>query len=214
MDLTSTNLLSNCPLCQSEGHAFYKDTFYKCVECGGIFRNRADYPSFEEERSRYQEHENDVDDARYQHFVSPITDVVQEEQSLGSIGLDFGSGTAPVISKILTDAGYAIRQYDPIFQNEPEVLESRYDYIVCCEVIEHFHDPLPEFHRLKKLLKPNGRLYCMTLLYHAGIDFSNWHYQRDETHVFIYQEKTLEWIQQAVPFTSIVISGRLITFSE
>ncbi len=184
-----------------------------CLVCGGVFRPPADFPSIQEEKTRYEEHENDVEDTRYQRFVSPITDIVQKEQSTNTIGLDFGSGTAPVISKVLDDEGYLIKQYDPIFCPDPNVLKSTYDYIVCCEVIEHFHNPLKEFNRLKGLLKPKGRLYCMTLLYHAGIDFANWHYQRDDTHVFIYQEKTLDWIRNALLFDSVKVEERLITFS-
>ncbi|WP_321540387.1 methyltransferase domain-containing protein [Flavobacterium piscinae] len=60
-------------------------------------------------------------------------------------GLDFGSGTNSVIVKLLKDKNYNIVEYDPFFSNQPEVLEKRYDYITCCEVIEHFHHPFEEF---------------------------------------------------------------------
>ena len=98
-----------------------------CLVCGGVFRPPADFPSIREEKTRYEEHENDVEDTRYQRFVSPITDIVQKEQSTNTIGLDFGSGTAPVISKVLDDEGYLIKQYDPIFCTDPNVLKSTYD---------------------------------------------------------------------------------------
>ena len=60
-------------------------------------------------------------------------------------GLDFGAGTGPVISKVLKDNEYKIKQFDPFFHNYPELLKEKYDYIVCCEVMEHFYDPAKEF---------------------------------------------------------------------
>ena len=204
--------VDRCLLCDQEGRPFKDGVYLECLECGGIFRPQRDHPSVQEEKTRYEEHQNDVDDAGYQRFVSPITAQVQTDFASDSRGLDFGSGTGPVISKLLVDAGYDIKQYDPIFSNHPDLLESRYDYIVCCEVIEHFHDPAREFNLLKSLLKPGGKLYCMTLLYHEGIDFANWHYRRDPTHVFIFQKRTLEWVREHTPFSGLAIEDRLIVF--
>jgi 2-polyprenyl-3-methyl-5-hydroxy-6-metoxy-1,4-benzoquinol methylase len=45
----------------------------------------------------------------------------------------------------LEDDGYKIKQFDPFFHNDIAVLRRSYDYIVCCEVIEHFHSPSKEF---------------------------------------------------------------------
>lgn len=213
MDVAPHTGSPSCPLCSHQGEPFYLDRFFECPQCAGLFRPQQSYLNPALEKARYEEHENDVQDARYQQFVKPITDIVQQNHGVKSHGLDFGSGTAPVISKVLTDAGYTLNQFDPFFANDKRVLEQKYDYIVCCEVIEHFHRPAEEFAKLKDLLNPGGLLYCMTLLYHDGIDFPNWHYQRDDTHVFIYQKETLEWIRSTIPFTGIQIEGRLITFS-
>ncbi|MFC1760167.1 methyltransferase domain-containing protein, partial [Candidatus Neomarinimicrobiota bacterium] len=129
-------------------------------------------------------------------------------------GLDFGAGTGPVISKILEDNKFQIKQYDPFFYNLPSLLESQYDYIAACEVIEHFHEPKKEFSLLKDLLLQNGKLYCMTNLYNENIDFHNWDYKSDITHVFIYQKKTIEWIKEEFGFSDVTIKERLITYSN
>jgi len=98
-------------------------------------------------------HNNDVNDSGYHKFVSPIVNAVLNDFLPEHKGLDFGAGTGPVISKLLTDRNYQIKQYDPYFFNLPELLQKKYDYIVCCEVIEHFYDPDKEFQLLKSLLK-------------------------------------------------------------
>jgi SAM-dependent methyltransferase len=166
--------------------------------------------SLEDERKRYTEHNNCVDDPRYQKFVSPIVDEIKHDFTPEHMGLDFGAGPGPVITKLLQDADYKIELYDPFFWNRPEVLSVNYDYIACCEVIEHFNNPLKDFWRLQSLLKPGGVLYCMTEIYSDQINFKNWHYKNDPTHVFFYHKNALEWIKHNLHFSSLQISNRLI----
>lgn len=169
-------------------------------------------PVREAELARYKEHKNDVNDVNYQKFVTPIVSAIMRDFAQNDKGLDFGAGPGPVLSKLLTDNGYHIRQYDPFFADQPELLEEKYDYIACCEVIEHFYTPPEEFRLLKKLLLQNGKLYCMTNLYDESINFQNWHYKNDSTHVFIYQAETVHWIKENFGFANVTIEGRLITF--
>lgn len=201
-----------CPLCGNTSQLFYNDIFYKCTECFGIFRAKHLLISSIEEKKRYENHNNDVNDVAYQQFVSPITSAVCKDFTTNTIGLDFGAGTGSAISKVLTDFGYTIKQYDPFFHNVPDLLNKKYNYVVCCEVMEHFHHPKKEFNLLKNLLKPNGILYCMTHIYTNDIDFDNWYYKNDPTHVFIYQKETLEWIKNKFNFSSITINQRFIVF--
>lgn len=201
-----------CPLCQHISTPFHSPEFYCCTECSGIFRSQAFFLAPAEEKKRYATHNNDVHDPRYQQFVSPITNAVLAWYAPQSAGLDFGAGTGPVIAKVLRDHGYNIREYDPFFCNKRQLLAETYDYIVCCEVLEHFREPAQEFRLLQGLLKENGRLLCMTLLYEHRIDFGTWHYKNDPTHVFFYQRATLNWIQAVFGFTSVHLDGRLICF--
>ncbi len=207
-------LLMNCPLCKHLGKPFYGDEFYMCGNCSGIYKNKADYVDESAEIQRYKEHNNDVNDPGYQKFVSPITNYVLENFKPNHSGLDFGSGTEPVISKILQDNKYTIYQFDPFFSNNVELLNETYDYIVCCEVIEHFHTPNVEFDLLHHMLNSNGTLLCMTHLYDNTIDFKNWYYKNDSTHVFIYQPETMHYIADTYRFTDIEINNRLIIFKK
>lgn len=167
-----------------------------------------------EEKLRYKEHNNDVEDKNYQNFVSPITTAILKDFSSADKGLDFGAGTGPVISKVLNDNAFSIVQYDPFFHNFPDLLNARYNFIACCEVMEHFYNPKKEFGLLRSLLYPNGKLYCMTDLWDESIDFHEWYYKNDPTHVFIYTKETIHWIQKEFDFSDVTVDGRLVTFSN
>lgn len=211
------NMSNPCPLCSHHGEIFYHENnrlFYKCMLCDGIYLHKKLRPNKETEKLRYEIHNNDVSDKRYQLFVSPITSAILNKFTLLDKGLDFGAGTGPVISKILQDNNYTIELYDPYFHDNQILLTKKYNYIACCEVIEHFYNPKKEFHLLKKMLDSNGKLYCMTDIFVDNIDFHQWYYKNDPTHVFIYQHKTFEWIKREYKFTKVNIVDRMITFSN
>ncbi|QGU00323.1 hypothetical protein SYNTR_1729 [Candidatus Syntrophocurvum alkaliphilum] len=203
----------NCSLCSGSTSWFYNFRnmdYYKCGACSSVFLHPKYFLSSDEEKARYEEHNNCVDDKGYQKFVSPIVNAVKERFSIDARGLDFGAGTGPVITKLLSDEGFSLELYDPFFWNNPEVLESTYDFIVCCEVIEHFKDPLKEFKLLRSLLNPGGVLYCMTEVYSEDRDFEKWHYKNDATHVFFYHKDAFKWIKDNLKFSRLDINGRLI----
>lgn len=206
-----------CPLCSSDADIYYQDKnihYYHCKTCDAVFEDENYRPDSSAEKSRYEIHENDVEDKNYQKFVSPITSSILRDFTKYSKGLDFGAGTGPVISKVLQESGYTITEYDPYFHNYPERLQHKYDYISSSEVIEHFYNPYKEFKLLKSLLKQDAKLYCMTDVYDKSIDFASWYYKNDPTHVFFYTKKTFEWIKKEFNFLDVKVDGRLITFSN
>jgi cyclopropane fatty-acyl-phospholipid synthase-like methyltransferase len=162
------------------------------------------------EKQRYEEHLNDVHDQGFQNFVSPITKSIIEDFASHAIGLDFGSGTAPVISHILEQKGYKMHQFDVFFAPDRQVLNKKYDFIACCEVVEHFHHPREEFKTLRALLNPGGKIYIMTNMITKPERFQNWYYRRDPTHVFFYTPKTFEYIKTEFGFSELKIDKRLI----
>ncbi len=207
---------NSCPLCHHPSTKFYDGNnglYYQCSYCKSVFLDKAYRTSQHIEKERYLNHNNDVRDIGYQQFVSPITSAVMTNQATEDQGLDFGAGPGPVIAKILKDNHFNIELYDPLFHHNSERLKQTYDFIVCCEVMEHFYYPDKEFSLLKQLLKNNGRLYCMTDMYHEDIDFHNWYYKKDATHVFFYHQQALNYIKQKFGFSDVTTKGRLITFS-
>lgn len=207
---------NNCSLCGIQGTIFREiksRIYYHCPNCKSIYMDPKNYLAPQQEKERYEQHNNDVNDPGYQQFVSPIVKAVQKDYRPGAIGLDYGCGTAPVITKLLKDEGYELNLYDPFFANYPENLKMKYDYIVCCEVMEHFHSPREEFHKLRSLLKPRGTLYMKTSIYGDHINFDAWYYKNDPTHVFFYSKETLEWIQQHFQFSDLIIEEKYIKFT-
>lgn len=186
--------------------------YHRCSRCLAVQMAAVDLPDADRERALYLTHNNDVDDPRYRQFVSPITQAVLAEQRPGQAGLDFGAGTGPVITTVLREQGHDIVVFDPFFHPDRRVLQRQYDYIVCCEVIEHFHRPAREFALLRSLLKPGGRLYCMTRLFDESIDFQRWYYKNDPTHVFFYHRASLDWIRERFDFSRVTIAQRLQVF--
>ncbi|MFH1362319.1 MAG: class I SAM-dependent methyltransferase, partial [bacterium] len=214
--LLYNHFMNKCPLCfalATPFRAIKGKEYLSCGSCGGIFLAPQYHLSLAEEKERYLTHNNDVNDPRYQEFVRPIVDAVVKSFGAQDHGLDFGCGTGPVISKLLTDRGYSLLRYDPFFYDQSEALTGKYDFIVCSEVIEHFRQPAKEFKLLKDLLKVNGALFCLTERFTGKTDFANWYYKNDPTHLFFYQQKTLEWLRDNFGFSSLEISGRLAILS-
>lgn len=199
-----------CTLCDTVLYEMKDEYYFICSTCGAYVKDEVHYLNSKEEKERYKEHDNDVYDERYQDFTSPITDAILANHNREQLGLDYGSGTGPVISKQLKDEGYQVKLYDPFFHPSEEYINHRYDYIFCCEVFEHFHEPKEEIEKLLHLLKSDGLLYIMTHLYSSEIDFEHWYYRNDQTHVFIYTAKTIEFIVKKYGLAIVELSDRLI----
>lgn len=206
-----------CSLCSEKMIFFYAThhkEYYFCTNCVSISLDKDKRLSAENEKKHYENHENDVNDLRYQKFVSPIVNGILQDFSTKHKGLDFGSGTGPVITKMLTDKNYEINTFDFYFDNNQEVLKKSYDYIACCEVVEHFFNPKKEFELLFDMLKKGGKLYCMTEMYSMSSNFDTWYYKTDPTHVFFYSKKTFEWIRKEFGFSDVTFDGRLIVLTK
>jgi len=143
-----------------------------------------------------------------------MTSYILNNFVLSHRGLNFGSGSGSAVSKILQDHHYHIKQYDPFFTDKQALTGQKYNYIACCEVMEHFQNPDEEFQLLYEPLEQNGTLICMTHLYDPSIDFHRWYYKNDPTHIFFYQKKTIEFISSRYQFYSFAIHNRLIVLNK
>ncbi|MGA9326252.1 MAG: class I SAM-dependent methyltransferase [Salegentibacter sp.] len=206
-----------CSLCSGrtlEFIEFENRKYFQCTNCGAVLLSPACYIPREAEKQRYESHNNDVNDPDYQKFVSPITSRILKDFGPQHQGLDFGCGTGPVITSELGKKNYKVSLYDPYFRPNSSVMENQYNYIICCEVMEHFHEPAKEFERLSSLLVTGGKLYCKTSLFSEEIDFRDWYYKNDPTHVFLYTRESLQWIKDHCGFKSLEISPKLIVFGK
>ncbi|WP_317164155.1 class I SAM-dependent methyltransferase [Psychroflexus aurantiacus] len=221
MNIQKPELNHPCPLCESIADYFCSigkkgRDYYKCFTCHAVFLHPDKHVDLASEKSRYEEHNNDVEDPRYQTFVQPITEAVEAQFPKTADGLDYGCGTGPVASVVLEENGFKdIALYDPFFHPDKNPLTKTYDFIICCEVMEHFFQPKEEFSRLRNLLRTSGKLFCKTSVLKDDIDkseFKDWWYTNDPTHVFFYTPETLRFIAEKFGFNTVLIESKLITF--
>ena len=213
--MNNTDATAACALCRGAAKLFLDTpgrSYYRCGMCSAVFLDPACHVSEAEEKSRYEQHNNDVEDPGYRRFAGPMVREVRRQFGPKHQGLDFGAGTGPVVATLLREKGLSVALYDPFFWNDPGLLEKRYDYIVCSEVIEHFKAPAREFGLLRSLVRPGGALFCQTELYSEKTDFRAWYYRNDCTHIFFYHADTLAWIRAHFRFSSLRIRGRIAQF--
>ena len=89
---------------------------------------------------------------------------------------------------------------DVVDRADAKALDQQYDFITASEVVEHFYSPQKEFDLLANQLKPNGLLALMTALYDDSIDFKNWYYRKDPTHVAFYSRATFNYLARKYYF--------------
>lgn len=204
-----------CPVCFSKTKKINdgkKEIYYlKCSKCDFIFKGPEYKISEEEEKLRYEEHNNFVDDPKYvQYFENFISSAIIPFLSSGKNVLDFGSGPQPVLGKILEEKyGFNVDLYDYYFSPEKVYIGKKYDLITCTEVIEHIEDPLKYFRLFASLLEENGVLALMTYFHPRNDEeFFNWHYVRDKTHISFFSEKSLSYISNVVDLEMIYIDEK------
>ena len=204
----------HCTLCENPLIKKVDEFYFHCTICDAYVKDCQFYINYQQEKKRYEAHNNDVNDVGYQRFTSPITHFILENYETNHLGLDFGCGNGPVISQQLQKKEYQIKLYDPFFYPDKSYLYVQYDYIFSCEVFEHFHHPKIEIENLLPILKPKGRLLIMTHLHDDVSNFSNWYYRRDPTHVFLYSYKTFAYIALKYQLSLKIHNNRFIILQK
>ena len=192
------NLGERCPLCESvnPGELWQdrKRNYLRCGTCELVFVPRGQFVSAEDEKARYDTHQNAPDDPRYRQFLSRLFTPMEERLTPGSRGLDFGSGPGPTLSIMFEEAGHSMAVFDRFYANDRSVFEGRYAFITATEVVEHLEHPGKELDRLWGLLEPGGYLGLMTQLVLDRNAFIRWRYKDDLTHIRFFAASTFEWL--------------------
>lgn len=211
-----------CRLCRTDNASiFYVDDelnfgkiFFLCNCCKLIFVEQDSLPNPEMEKDRYLSHNNDIDDPEYQAFLSKLWNPMEKRLSRGSSGLDYGAGPGPALLHMMSRSGYVVQMYDPFFSTEIDVLNKTYDFIVCTETAEHFHNPSKDFEQFDQMLKPNGFLGIMTSFTDNVKKFEDWYYRRDPTHVSFYSTHTMHWIANKMNWHVDFMEDNIVIFSK
>jgi hypothetical protein len=201
-----------CTLCDSNAYFFHKKDngkeYFICSNCGLIFLNPRYRLDYNKEKTRYDKHNNSPEDKDYVKFLQRLSTPLLERIKPNSDGLDFGSGPGPTMCTLLPNIN--VSNYDPIYNNDKVLLESKYDFVTCTEVVEHFFEPREEFLLLKALLKRKSHLGIMTQILEKEDGFSSWWYHKDPTHVSFYQKKTFDWIGEWLGWKIEILNDRVI----
>ena len=210
----SNNYSTACPLCNTNQKlAFLPDKereYYRCSCCDLIFVSRECHLSEYEEKARYDSHNNDPDDPRYRNFFKQLLTPLLAILSSNSHGLDFGSGPGPALSLMLEECGHKVDLYDKFYAQNDAVFQNRYDFITATEVVEHLPNPLKDLEALVKILQKGGILAIMTEIVSPQLDFMNWYYKNDPSHVCFYSEKTFIYLSNLLGLEIVTLSERVI----
>jgi hypothetical protein len=201
-----------CPLCASKTFLFFTDSrtevrYFHCHECDLRFLEPNRRLSSAAEKARYELHDNQATNLDYREYISSIAQWVQAHTKNGASGLDYGCGDGPVLAQILAEHGHMMDIYDPFFYPDRFYATKRYDFVTAIESAEHFYAPAKEFSHFKKILKEKGGVGIVTALYNKNIDFENWYYRRDPTHVCFYSQQTFDWLKEKMYFTAYDTDG-------
>lgn len=209
----------NCLVCDSQNTEliFTKvgvNRYWLCKNCGCYFLEKEFHPAAAQEFNHYEKHNNDPNDEGYRRYVKPVYDAVRESMNPGLEGLDYGAGPGPVLSVMLEEQGFRMTQWDPYYAKSEKAVSRTYDFLICSEVAEHFHEPAKSWAHMKSLLRPGGKLFVMTCLAPDVEMFPGWHYHRDPTHVCFYTEKTMKHLKKVFKFQNVKVNPpRLSVFS-
>lgn len=163
-----------------------------------VYKDETVYLSPNEEKERYDQHQNDLSRTDYFSYqLKLLNELVLPYLVPGNI-LDFGSGKTEVIKTILNDR--KVESYDLYYYPNNKVLLDTYDNIVTIETVEHFRNPLDEFYKLHKMLKPKGHLIVITQFRPNFEEIDQWWYLRDTTHYCFYNFEAFKYICSEIGF--------------
>ena len=198
-------LINICPLCkkvQSSAYASDRNRDYlQCNHCQLVYVPANFYLSPIEEKRQYDFHTNNPGDQRYRKFLSRLFIPLLARLKPGNKGLDFGCGPGPTLSVMFEEEGFNMSIYDLYYADNNSVFENDYDFITATEVIEHLKNPAQEIELLLSRIKTAGYLGLMTKLIiqpviKSQLQFKNWHYKNDLTHICFYSQETFLWIAE------------------
>lgn len=186
-----------CKLCNSETcDILCKDkyrSFLYCKDCGLIFVPDCEHVSLLEEKLRYDNHDNSRSNAGYVNFLEKMVQTVECYGTKDIKILDFGCGKQAVLTCLLNEKGYSCTAYDPLYQQYSALINSQFDIVILCEVIEHLRKLNAELALIKSLINPQSKVIIRTQLYKSTNSILDWWYTKDITHVNFFTKKTIEF---------------------
>jgi hypothetical protein len=192
--------------------------YWHCITCDLVFLDPGLRFDPVAEKKHYRFHQNSIHDVKYceflQKLITPLLMQVELESGSGASGLDYGSGPSPVLAELVRQAGHHMEIFDPFFANDRAVLNRRYDFASCCEVIEHMYDPHAGFSQLDAVLKSGGVLGLMTGMINDWSKFPSWYYPNEATHVCFYSSNTMSWLADYFNWRLVSVAANVTIFRK
>ncbi len=209
-----------CPLCQSHDlkplqHRDVPGDLFHCQICDLIFKEAQTYLPWSEQKTRYDQHRNDIENPGYVQFFEQLLGPLRQHLRPNISALDWGSGPgeAPVLAQLLAREALKVDLFDPIYQ--PNLSSSSvYDLITSTEVLEHFQTPRASLREILFHLKPQGVFAGLTQFHQGPEKFGTWWYVKDPTHVVFYSEKTFQWIADFFSLEILTLQNPVFIFRK
>ncbi len=217
-EIADIGVPSQCSLCDHEKIELFcgdkRRSYYRCSECDLVFVAERDFLSAQQEKTVYDQHQNDSGDIKYRRFLARLCEPLLQQLAPNSQGLDFGSGPGPTLSVMFTEAGHNMTIFDYFYANNPQVWQREYAFISASEVVEHLHRPRFELQRLWNHLRVGGKLGLMTKMVIDAKAFSCWHYKNDPTHVTFFSPSTFKWLAAHWGATVQFVGADVVIFTK
>jgi len=188
----------NCRVCGSDACLPYLSgagrDYMLCPECGLVFVPDSSCVTIDKEIERYNLHKNAADNTAYRDYLAGFLQELKRIPIANPAVLDFGSGREAVLTDILRGNGCNCHAYDPLYGIGFEALNTVYDLVILCEVIEHIRDMAQALRIIDTVLDAQGYLLIKTELFQQETDFSTWWYAKDFTHINFLSIRTLHTV--------------------
>ncbi len=208
----------NCPLCLGSNIIQFASIeakeYFTCSHCHLIFLNTINHLPPAEEKERYSQHNNDIYNKDYRRFLSRLYDPLIQKLQKGSNGLDYGCGPGPALAQMFIEKEFTVDIYDPYFFPDRSFLNKTYKFVTCTEAAEHFYKPFEEFNKINKVLDQGGWLGVMTKFFDKSVNFKDWHYRKDPTHVCFYSEETFDFLASERNWSCEIPSKDIVLFKK
>ena len=196
-------------LCDSFEDEKKKLLYYQCLSCHFIMKSKENFASFDEQKERYNLHNNNEDDIGYQAYFQRFIDFTLRDIEKPESALDFGCGASSLLAQMFEKEGITCDFYDPIYHADESYKNKSYDLITSVEVFEHLHDPKAILKMLSQYLNPNGSIAIQTAFHlHDRDRFLNWYYRLDPTHIVFFSLKSLEALAEEAGMSVVACNSK------